>query len=199
MGKKITRAVRLTIVFIIACFLINSICLQNYENILTSLLTIPLVFVPPILNKYLKLNIPYTLDILYTLLIFFGKYLGGDNYYYSAVPYYDKILHVVYTVFALLLSIFILVKTKSYNRKNIVFNIIFIISFSLGSEVIWEFIEFGADKLFHKNNQRLETGIVDTMIDLLLTFFTSIVFSIKYIIETKYNKKGIINKFIRNI
>ena len=199
MSNKISNTVRVTIIVVIACFLINSIRLQNYENILSALTTIILIFIPKILTRLFKLNIPSSLEIFYILLLFFGKYLGGDNYYYSVFPYYDKILHIAYAIFASLISIFILIKTNTYNRKNIIFNMVFIISFSLGSEVIWEFLEFMSDKILHQNNQRLETGIIDTMIDLLVTFFTSLIFLADYIIEVKFNKQGIINKFIKNI
>ena len=199
MCKKINFAVQITIIFIILCFLFNSIYLKNYENILTDLVIIALVFLPKVLNKIFKLNIPYSLEIFYTLLLFFGKYLGADYFYYSVVPLYDKIIHIFYAVFAALISMFLLVKTKTYNKKNMVFNIIFIIAFTLGTAVIWEFLEFSSDKILHENNQRLETGIFDTMIDLILTFVTSLIFVADYFIEIKFHKKGMLSSFIANI
>lgn len=199
MSKKINFAVQITIIFIIFCFLVNSIYLRNYENIFTDLVVIALVFLPKVLNKIFKLNIPYSLEIFYTLLLFFGKYLGADYFYYSVVPLYDKIIHIFYAVFAILISVFLLVKTKIYNKKNLFFNIIFIIVFTLGTAVFWEFLEFGSDKILHENNQRLETGIFDTMLDLILTFITSLIFAADYLIETKFNKKGILSSFTSNI
>ena len=37
------------------------------------------------------------------------------------------------------------------------------------------------------------------MLDLILTFITSLIFAADYLIETKFNKKGILSSFTSNI
>ena len=79
------------------------------------------------------------------------------------------------------------------------FTIILSISISLGTSVIWEFLEFFADNITFGNNQRLETGITDTMLDLIFTFASTNIISIFYYIEYKFKKKWLITSFINSL
>ena len=66
-----------------------------------------------------------------------------------------------------------------YKDKNKAFNVLFIISFSLMIASLWEFVEFGADTFLGMNVQHnLDTGVNDTMEDMLIAFFGSIIISV---------------------
>ena len=54
---------------------------------------------------------------------------------------------------------------------------------------IWEFLEFGADTFFGMNVQHsLDTGVRDTMEDMLIAFLGSLIVSISYLVENKIAK-----------
>ena len=197
--KKIYFFTLIILNVILLIHLTYSISLQNYENFIP-IITITLLFlIPKILEKKFKIKIPYILKIFYILFIFFSKYIGSDNFYYSIIPMYDKIIHFIYGIFSYFISIFILVKFTKYKNNNIFFNIIFCISFSLGTSVIWEFLEFGFDQFFSLNNQRLETGVTDTTLDLINVLLSNIFISLIYFCENKYKKNIFVNKFITSL
>lgn len=145
------------------------------------------------------MHIPCTLKILYVIFVFVSKFLGGDNFCFSTISAYDKLVHEIYGMFSFFVSMYILVKYTSYNDKNLLFNILFIISLVLATSVVWEILEFSVDNMFHKNGQRLETGIDDTIIDMLSSFVVSVVLSVVYFIEIKFEKKLLISKFINTL
>lgn len=197
MSKKTYITTLITINTILLIFLIRSILLQNYENSIPIITTILTFLLPLIIEKIFKIKIPYSIKTFYVIYVFISKYLGGDNCYFSTIPMYDKIVHSIYGIFSYFISIFILVKFTKITTTNIYFIIIFSIAFVLGTSVIWEFLEFFADNLMNGNNQRLETGINDTMLDLIFTFLTSCILSIINFIEIKLNKNILIHRFIR--
>lgn len=199
MSKKLYTFTLITLITILLILLIRSILLQNYENFIPFITTIPIFFIPIVIEKLLKIEIPYSLKTFYIIYIFISKFLGGDNFYFQTIPLYDKIVHAIYGIFSYFISIFILVKFTSYNNKDILFNIVFCIAIVLGTSVIWEFLEFFADNISLGNNQRLETGITDTMLDLIYTFAPSIILSVCYYIEVKFKNNILINKFVTSL
>lgn len=65
---------------------------------------------------------------------------------------------------------------------------------------LWEFLEYGADTFLKMNVQHsIETGVSDTMEDMLVAFLGSIIVSILYIIESKKTKKGFLRKAINDL
>ena len=87
-----------------------------------------------------------------------------------------------------------------YKDKNKGFNILFIISFTLMVASIWEMLEFGADTFLGMNVQHsIETGVSDTMEDILVAFLGSIIVSLSYLLENIVNKNGFLKKVVSNI
>lgn len=198
-AKKINLIIRIVVISILLIFLSRSVYLENYENIMPILSTILLIFIPEIIFYIFKIKIPYSLISFYTIFIFISKYLGGNNFFYSTMPYYDKIVHMIYGVFCFFVSLLILKKNNIYIKEKLILNIILIISITLASSTLWEIFEYLFDVFFHQNNQRLETGVNDTMIDLIVELVGVIIPSVIYILEQKLNKNGIINKYISKI
>lgn len=68
------------------------------------------------------------------------------------------------------------------------------ISFTLMIASFWEFMEFGSDLIMKTDVQHaLDTGVADTMQDMLIAFLGSIIVAVKYVLE---NKKGLIKKIV---
>ena len=76
------------------------------------------------------------------------------------------------------------------------FNILFIISFSLGIAALWEIFEYLASYYFNMDPQKvILTGVTDTMGDIIVAFLGSILVSICYYFEHTSNHNIFIKKF----
>ena len=104
-------------------------------------------------------------------------------------------MHFLSGILTAYIGLYLIMLLKSYNKKNIIFNIIFIIGFTLSIAFFWEVFEFVNDSLFGKDAQNvLTTGVDDTMWDMIVAFLGSIIISIIYIVEVKTNKKLLVTK-----
>ena len=66
------------------------------------------------------------------------------------------------------------------------FNILFIIAFSALCAFAWETFEFVCNLLVGGDAQRVaETGVTDTMLDMIVAFIGAVLFSIGYYVKRK--------------
>jgi hypothetical protein len=81
-------------------------------------------------------------------------------------------------------------------NKNIFFDILFIISFALAIASLWEIFEYLDSFYFKADPQKVVmTGISDTMGDIIVAFLGSILVSICFYFENKYDL--LFKKFIK--
>ena len=107
----------------------------------------------------------------------------------------DRFLGDLSMVFVLLIPKIVrwLFKIKITDAMEFVY-VIFMISFTLMIASFWEFMEFGSDLIMKTDVQHaLDTGVADTMQDMLIAFLGSIIVAVKYVLE---NKKGLIKKIV---
>ncbi len=136
---------------------------------------------PYILNKLFKLDIGESLILIWIIFIFMAHYLGVICEFYNKWEMFDKVTHTFSGVLSSGVAVLILNKVKS---KNILFNIIFILSFSLMCAALWEMFEFTCNALFGGDAQRVAlTGVSDTMWDMIVAFFGSIFVSFFYYLK----------------
>ena len=140
------------------------------------------------------------MEIVYVIFIILAHFVGSVVNLYNKVWWYDLFAHFLSGILTAILSLVIMNFLKVYNDKNKLFNVIFIISFTLMIASLWEFLEYGADTFLKMNVQHsIETGVSDTMEDMLVAFLGSIIVSILYIIESKKTKKGFLRKAINDL
>ena len=170
-----------------------------YE-ILISLSIIPVMLVPFIVRKLFKLNLTPTLECIYLVFTFFAHFLGSILNFYDTVNHYDKLIHFSSGIAVSFLALYLLINFKKYNSKKVLFNVLFIISFVLMIAAFWEFFEYSVDIVFKKDAQKvLETGVDDTMGDMIAAFVGAILFNIIYAYEEKTNKNILIKKYIKDV
>lgn len=192
-----TYKIIITILILIALFLSGFKFFHNkYLEAIKALTVIPLLLIPNLIRKIFKINFNKLIEIIIILFLFFAWYLGGLMKFYVTVLNYDKTIHAIFGIFIPLIAIPIMMYFKVYKKQNIWFNIIFFISLTLMIGTIWEIIEFLNDKIFLANDQRIGSGVDDTMYDLICAFIGSIVFSLAYFIEIHFNKKLYIQRYI---
>lgn len=198
--KKINN----TLIFIFSlasiCFFVKDLNIGANDRLLSDI-TVPLVFLlPRIFSKIFKFKITDNMEFVYVIFIILAHFVGSVVNLYNKVWWYDLFAHFLSGILTAILSLVIMNFLKVYNDKNKLFNVIFIISFTLMIASLWEFLEYGADTFLKMNVQHsIETGVSDTMEDMLVAFLGSIIVSILYIIEGKKTKKGFLRKSINDL
>ena len=182
--KKINNLIIiLSLVIELIYFIINPII--TVDNILLLLSYIPVIFIPRIFNYiFKKSKIKITDDIEFAYLIFlilaflFGSIMGG----YSKIYWYDSFTHLLSGVFTAFMAPIVLKWLNRYDKKDIIFNVIYIILVTLSVAVLWECTEFTIDKTLGTDTQKvLTTGVNDTMKDMICALAGSILYSIYYL------------------
>ena len=198
--KKINN----TLIFIFSlasiCFFVKDLNIGANDRLLSDI-TVPLVFLlPRIFGKIFKFKITDNMEFVYVIFIVLAHFVGSVVNLYNKVCWYDLFAHFLSGILTAILSLVIMNFLKVYNDKNKLFNVIFIISFTLMIASLWEFLEYGADTFLKMNVQHsIETGVSDTMEDMLVAFLGRIIVSILYIIESKKTKKGFLRKAINDL
>ncbi len=192
-------------ILIIVMLITNTLCLtlsllgKYNSNILVCLSLYIIVFLPKILRKF-KLNINDLIELIFLVFILLSQLLGSVLHFYKIIYWYDSFMHYISGILTSFLAIILLVLFHKYNEKDKVFNIIYIISITLMVACLWEIFEFTADNLLGGDAQRvIETGVTDTMKDIICAFLGSILFSICYLYEYIQNKNLLIKEFIKKL
>lgn len=186
--KKINNIIIiLSLIVELIYFIMNPII--TVDNILLLLSYIPVIFIPRIFNLiFKKSKIKITDDIEFAYLIFLvlafllGSIMGG----YSKIYWYDSFTHLLSGVFTAFMAPIVLKWLNRYDKKDIVFNIIYIILVTLSVAVLWECTEFTIDKTLGTDTQKvLTTGVNDTMKDMICALIGSTLYIIYYIFDIK--------------
>lgn len=169
---------------------------QVYDRLLIGCAIIPVLLGPYLIKKLLKYEMCELLKFCYYVFALLGLILGSILGFYKFVPLYDKFTHFISGFITSLVALIFLKKAKLLNgKKTLWFNILFIICFSLTIASIWEFFEFICDKLLNADAQYVKTtGVDDTMLDMLVAFFGSILFSLYYFYQEKFANKSSIER-----
>lgn len=182
--KKINNIIIiLSLIVELIYFIMNPII--TVDNILLLLSYIPVIFIPRIFNFiFKKSKIKITDDIEFVYLIFlilaflFGSIMGG----YSKIYWYDSFTHLLSGVFTAFMAPIVLKWLNRYDKKDIIFNVIYIILVTLSVAVLWECTEFTIDKILGTDTQKvLTTGVNDTMKDMICALVGSVLYSIYYL------------------
>lgn len=200
MMKKLNNVLIFLCSLAAVCFCIRDLNVGSYDRILGDV-TVPFVLlIPRIMGKIFKIKITSAMELVYVLFIILAQFLGSVVNLYNKVWWYDLFAHFLSGILTSVLSLVVLNWFSVYNRKNKWFNFLFIISFTLMIASIWEFMEFGTDTFFGMNVQHsIETGVRDTMEDMLVAFLGSLIVSISYLVENKVAKNGFLKRVVSDL
>lgn len=147
-----------------------------------------------IIEKLFKIKINDAIKLIYIIFIFMAHFLGVTVDLYSKIYWYDKLVHFLSGVVTALGSVYLLEK-NNYN-KNLLFNVLFIISFSMLVASIWEVFEYLSSYYFHVDPQKvILTGVSDTMGDIIVALLGSTLISTCYHFEHTSSYKLLITKY----
>lgn len=131
----------------------------DLNNALLCLISLILLCIPIFIQNKFEIELPSTFEICIYLFIFSAEILGEINNFYTIIPYWDMILHTINGFLATAVG-FSLFELLDKNSKNIKLSPLFLcvvaFCFSMTIGVIWEFGEYGADKILKKDTQKDE-------------------------------------------
>ena len=192
-------------IIILSMLIINTGCIgltllgKYNSNILVCLSLYLIVFIPKILRKASS-KINDLIELIFLIFILFAQLLGSILHFYGIIYWYDSFMHYISGILTSFLAIILLVLFNKYDEKDKTFNIIFIISITLMVAGLWEIFEFTTDNLLGGDAQRvLETGVTDTMKDIICALLGSVLFSLSYLYECIKKKNLVIKEFIKKL
>ena len=138
---------------------------------------------PYIIKKIFKLNISEYLIFIWIIFIFLAHYLGATLELFFKWYMFDKVTHFMSGILSGGVGILILEKVEC---KKLLFNMLFILSFTWFCAGMWEVFEFTCNYLFGGDAQRVVlTGVSDTMWDMIVAFLGSIIVCFVYYFKKK--------------
>lgn len=157
-NNKSAYRVYLTLAILTALAAVRSAFMGQWESVFVCFLAFLLYFIPPILEKTTKVELPTTLQIIAFIFVFAAQVLGEIENFYERVPLWDTLLHTVcgflFAAFGFcLIDILNRGKVNRYDMSP-VFLAFIAFCFSMTIGVMWEFIEFGIDSLLLKDMQK---------------------------------------------
>ena len=169
--QPVVFAVYLILRLIVLATLVSSIIRGEYESAFICLLVLALFMLPFFLQQNFGIELPSTLEIIILLFIFAAEILGELECYFITYPHWDSMLHTT-TGFLCAATGFALVDILNRNSR-IKFELspiyvalaAFCLTMTVG--VLWEFFEFGMDRLFHMDMQKdtVVQSITSVMLD----------------------------------
>ena len=194
--QPVVFAVYLVLRLIVLASLVSAILRQEYESAFVCVLVLFLFMLPFFIQKNFGIRLPSTLEIIILLFIFAAEILGELQSYFIQYPYWDTMLHTTNGFLCAAVG-FSLIDILNRDAKikftlSPVYVALAAFCFSMTIGVLWEFFEFGMDRLFHMDMQKdtIDIGLYDTMEDLFVNFIGATVFSVIGYFYLKHRGEG---------
>ena len=167
---KGTFIVFLILRILVVISMIRQFMLGNYESVMLCVLTLLLFVVPMVVQVRLNIDFPQVLEVIILLFIYAAEILGEVNSYYTAIPYWDIMLHTLngFLCGAIGFSLALCLDKdeKVFFRMSPLLIVIVSFSFSMTIGVLWEFFEYAADHILLLDMQK--DTVVHTVSSVLL-------------------------------
>ena len=164
-------AVYVVLRLIVVTELVLSILRGEYESPFICLLVLILFILPFFIQQNFGIQLPTTLEIIILLFIFAAEILGELEGYFITYPNWDTMLHTT-TGFLSAATGFALIDILNRNSRikfhlSPIYVALAAFCFSMTVGVLWEFFEFGMDRLFHLDMQKdtVVQSITSVMLD----------------------------------
>ena len=156
---------------IVLATLVSSILRGEYESAFICLLVLVLFMLPFFIQQNFGIELPSTLEIIILLFIFAAEILGELKCYFITFHHWDTMLHTT-TGFLCAATGFALIDILNRNsrikfRLSPIYVALVAFCFSMTVGVLWEFFEFGMDRLFQMDMQKdtVVNSITSVMLD----------------------------------
>ena len=156
---------------IVLATLVSSVLRGEYESAFICLLVLVLFMLPFFIQQNFGIELPSTLEIIILLFIFAAEILGELKCYFITFHHWDTMLHTT-TGFLCAATGFALIDILNRNSRikfqlSPIYVALVAFCFSMTVGVLWEFFEFGMDRLFHMDMQKdtVVNSITSVMLD----------------------------------
>ena len=143
---------------IVILVLIRSIWIGRYDNAIVCVYVLVLYVLPQFVENRMNIEIPSVFEIIIFVFVFLAEVLGEIQAYFLKVSFWDTMLHT--TAGFLLAAVgFSLVNLLNRNEKikfqlSPAYLALVAFCFSMTMGVLWEFFEYGADRLLLLDMQK---------------------------------------------
>lgn len=216
--KILYASVRILIVLIFIAVLLESVFSKrsdadNSRNIFITIqagFLMILTFIPWLITRTWKVEIPSVIEILFILFSVSHALLGEIGYFYARFSWWDSLLHFISGGLIAIIGFSLINLLNQNENLNIVlspfFSAVFVICFSLAMGALWELTEFTFDFLAAGNSQRHtniitgnayigQSALYDTMKDLALDLLGAIIIGVIGYFDLKHREgKNLIKK-----
>lgn len=153
---------------------------RDWENVFLTLTVIALTLIPAFMWRQYRVHLPAEVQFVAVAFVFLSLFLGSASDFYYRYWWWDMALH---TTSGFLLGIvgfvvmYLLNQTDRLPREiRPAFRSFFGLTFAVFLGVLWEIFEFTVDEIWpYVNMQSRETGVVDTMHDLIVNLVGAVV------------------------
>ena len=146
--------------FLVILVMIRQIFTANWNNVFLCILTLILFLVPVVIDRKFNIRLPNTLETIILLFIFSAEILGEINEFYLHFAHWDTILHTLngFLCAAIGFSMIDILNRKEvfHTKLSPIFVALVAVCFSMTVGVLWEFFEFGMDRVFKYDMQKDE-------------------------------------------
>ena len=156
---------------IVLATLVSSVIRGEYESAFICLLVLVLFMLPFFIQQNFGIELPSTLEIIILLFIFAAEILGELKCYFITYHHWDTMLHTT-TGFLCAATGFALIDILNRNSRikfqlSPIYVALAAFCFSMTVGVLWEFFEFGMDRLFLMDMQKdtVVQSITSVMLD----------------------------------
>jgi hypothetical protein len=179
-SNHLTAVLTLTIQAWVTVGLVIFIIRRDWENVFLTLLVIGLIVAPAFLMRKWRVHVPAEFQLIAMAFVFLSLFLGSARDFYYLFWWWDIVLH---TGSGFLLGIvgwivlYLLLQSNRLPRGvSPALVSVFGVTFAVTLGVLWEIIEFAIDSLWpNVNMMSVETGIADTMQDLIVDFIGAVI------------------------
>lgn len=155
--------------FLLFYAIVMGVLTKHWTAVFISVFALILTFMPSVISKNYKVNLPSEFEFITILFIYMTLFLGEIKDYYTKFWWWDNLLHTFSGIafgFLGFLLVYTLYKAGKISTKPI-FLALFAFCFAISIGAIWEIAEFNIDNSFHTDMQKRGTGVFDTMSDLM--------------------------------
>lgn len=204
--RNLYLALTLSIQVLLGVALILFLLWRNWENVFLTAIVILLTLVPAFLFRRYRVIVPPEFQLVAAAFVFLSLFLGSALDFYYRFWWWDLMLHTA-SGFLLgiigFIALFVLNQTDRLRPgMTPAFISFFGVTFAVTLGVAWEIFEFAVDSIWPAvNMQSTETGVRDTMIDLIVDAIGAIVVAVMGYIYLKTGRYGFVavavRKFVR--
>ena len=159
---------------------IGAIFQQDWITVFLSAFVFTLTFLPWIIERSYKVDIPIRFEIVIVLFLYASIFLGEVQSYYKKFWWWDIILHNVSGIVIALIGFIVIYVLDHVNKIKLSltpkFTALFAFNLAMSIGVLWEIFEFSMDYFFSLNMQ--STGLTDTMWDLIVDALGALIVSL---------------------